>query len=175
MTKQSAPEFSVEINLGDLPRGGKLFHLKAGKAECAAIAKRLGVPAVKLLEGDIHLAATKTNISAVGTLRATLVRECVASLEEMDEAVSDSFELEFVRDESLVPEEEGVEEWELPEVHEGPVFDLGELLAQQLSLAMNPFPRKEGARSLVEDYGAARESSPFAALRQVSEKSEEKQ
>jgi hypothetical protein len=66
-------------------------------------------------------------------------------------------------------EEEG------PEIHTGDHFDLGEFLVQQLSLAMDPFPRKPGAESLVETYGRGADISPFAALREKIEKSDENQ
>ena len=173
MTDNGAvPELSKEVELSSLGAGGKLFPLQADDEACARIAKRLGIPRVKSLAGEIRLSATKKDIKATGVVRAELVRECVASLEEMDEAVDEAFELEFLREEDPEQLQDGREEWELPEVHEGEIFDVGELLVQQLSLAMDPFPRKEGARSLAEDYGVEAESSPFAVLKSESKKSE---
>ena len=93
-----------------------------------------------------------------------MTRECVASLEEMKEIVDEAFEVEFLRQKPEPNLNEDVEDWELPEVHEGQIFDIGELLVQQLSLAMKPFPRKEGAVSLTELYGDGGSVSPFADL-----------
>jgi uncharacterized metal-binding protein YceD (DUF177 family) len=166
-------EYSVEVDLGALPPGGKLFKLAAAKGDCARIAKRLGVISVKMCEGEIQLKAGKTTINVAGTVRAALIRECVASLEEMDEAISESFEIEFMRDESSLDPDEKIEEWERPEIHEGDMFDVGELLVQQVSLAMDPFPRKEGAKSLADEYGMEAGSSPFAVLQQNLEKDEQ--
>ena len=66
---------------------------------------------------------------------------------------------------------EGEEEEELdPETLEGPddipyaddMIDLGAALAEQLALALNPYPRKPGAQ-LPEEYKGEPET-PFAAL-----------
>ncbi|MEO1241828.1 MAG: DUF177 domain-containing protein [Pseudomonadota bacterium] len=171
MTNADAqPEFSFDVDVRSLTPAGKKYHLKAGPNECAKIAKRLGVIAVHLCEGDIHIGATKTVITISGTVRGAMTRECVASLEEMEEAVADSFELEFFRDESAIDPEDDSVEWDLAEIHEGDVFDIGELLVQQLSLAMDPFPRKEGAPGLAAEYGAEDSGSPFAELHQILEK-----
>ncbi len=176
MTSNVAHEFSHEVDLTKLSKTGKDFHLVADGDARAKIAARLRVPAVKALSGDIHIAATPKTILARGAVRAQLVRECVASLEELDETVDDKFEVEFLRSvDDAPPEENSGEDWLAPEVHEGLVFDIGELLVQQLSLAMDPFPRKEGAVSLVETYGRASESSPFAVLQGKIKKTEENQ
>lgn len=171
MTQTDAPpEFSFEVDLCSLAPAGKQYQLKASPDECEKVANRLGVIAVHLCQGEIHIGATKTIIAISGTVRGAMTRECVASLEEMEEAVADSFELEFFRDERAIDADDDSIERDLAEIHEGDVFDIGELLVQQLSLAMNPFPRKEGAPSLAAEYGAEDGGSPFAELHQILEK-----
>ncbi|MGD9801132.1 MAG: hypothetical protein AB7V02_11105, partial [Parvularculaceae bacterium] len=48
---------------------------------------------------------------------------------------------------------------------DGDEIDLGELLVQHLSLALDPYPRKDGAESLLETYRNAATASPFAGLK----------
>lgn len=172
-----AAEFSVEIDLSSLGRGGKHYHPAANRDECAKVAARLGVIAVQSLEGDVRLTATKAEIHAVGAVRAKLVRECVASLEPMDEIVDEDFSIDFIRHAPAKSDEDSLEEDDLsgPELHEGDIFDIGELLVQQLSLAMAAFPRKSGAASLAEEYGRSGSDSPFAELQGFLEKNEKKQ
>ncbi len=158
-------ELSREIDLEKLSKDSKTYPIEASSSECSAIAKRFGVPSIGFLNGEIHIAATSKRILASGVVRAQLVRECVASLEEMDETIDDTFEVEFLRDAvAAAAVDETEEDWTAPEIHVGSVFDLGELLVQQLSLAMAPFPRKKGAVSLADAYGSGAESSPFAVL-----------
>lgn len=167
------PEFSYEIELGDVGRQGKAFRLAAGEEERRRIAERLGAPSVEKLEGELRVSATKTAIRVEGSIEAELTRECVASLESMQERVAEEFDLDFLRE---APEpEDGEEGWETPEVHEGDRLDLGELLVQQLSLAMDPFPRKEGVESLAETYAPKGTVSPFAGLKEALEKDDDNQ
>ncbi|MCK5747014.1 MAG: DUF177 domain-containing protein [Oricola sp.] len=167
------PEFSYEIELGEVGRQGKVFRLAAGEDERRRVAERLGAPSVEKLEGELRVSATKTAIRVEGSIDADLTRECVASLEPMQERVAEDFEIDFLRE---APEpEEGEEGWETPEVHEGDRLDLGELLVQHLSLAMDPFPRKEGAESLAETYAPKETISPFAGLKDVLGKDDDNQ
>lgn len=165
--ESNAVEFSVPVDLRSAGLTEKRFELSANAQECALIAKRLGIPAVGKLEGEVSLTASKTEIKASGMLRAELTRECVASLEEMAETIDEPFEVVFARapagtePESL---EEQLEDLDAPDMHIGEVFDVGEFLTQQLALAMDPFPRKPGAQSLADQYGEDKPISPFAAL-----------
>lgn len=166
----TVPEFSFPVNLGEVSSFGKRFQLKTNQQERERIAQRLNVVAVRECKGEVNIRTTKTVIDISGSLRAELTRECVSSLEEMDEAVSDSFELQFFRTEKAIEAIEDEEEAEFAELHEGDTFDLGELLVQQLSLAMDPFPRKPGATSLAAEFGSDEEASPFAGLHEALEK-----
>ena len=178
MTQEDlAPEYSVDVDLTSLGRAGKLFRLAANEDECRKIAARLGVISIEKLEGEMRLTATKTDINATGVVQASLMRECVASLEPMPETIDENFEISFVRQAPADPgaADEKSEDWILPEVHEGDMFDVGELLVQQLSLAMAPFPRKPGAISLAEQYGQSGRVSPFSDLQAILEKDQKKQ
>ena len=168
---QTAPEFSYEIDISDVGRAGKTFHLKANDAERMKIAIRLKTPSVEKLEGEMKVTATKTAVRVVGEIAADLTRECVASLEPMHETVAESFEIDFSR----IPPETEEEDLDAPEYLDGASLDLGELLVQQLSLAMDPFPRKEGAQSLAEAYAPQEKVSPFAALKGALGKSDDNQ
>lgn len=174
MTKahQSSAEFSYVIDISDVGRAGKTFHLKANEEERAKIAARLKTPSVEKLEGEMKVTATKIAVRVIGDIAAELTRECVASLEPMQETVAESFEIDFSR---IPPETEEEEDLDAPEYLDGTGLDLGELLVQQLSLAMDPFPRKEGARSLAEAYAPEENVSPFAALKGALGKSDDNQ
>lgn len=167
------PEFSMEIDLAEIGKGDKRYKLVAGEEERRKVAARLKIPSVDKLEGEARLKVTKTDILVEGEVRASLIRECVASLEQMAEEVREPFDLHFTRQ---APEDDGEEaDLDAPEVHEGDTIDLGEILVQQLALAMDPFPRKEGAKSLAEAYGGEALASPFAALKDAFKKTDENQ
>jgi len=160
------PEYSLPVDLHALPEGGRRYALNPDKAIFANLAIRLKILAVEALEGEILLTAGKLEFTAKGSVKARLVRECVASLEPVDECVDEGFELVFSRQPLADEETMSVEELlGAREVHVERYFDIAELLVQQLSLAMDSFPRKSGAVSLAEKYGTEPETSPFAILR----------
>jgi len=170
-----APEFSHVIELEKAGGKAKSYRLIASEDERAAIAKRLKIPAVNRLEGEVRISTTRHEINIEGALSANLTRECVASLELMDEEIAEPFEIVFLRQAPDGDEAGEGENWEEPEVHEGADLDIGEVLVQQLSLAMDPWPRKEGAVSLAEQYGEKDRISPFAGLKEALKKSDENQ
>ncbi|WP_411818679.1 YceD family protein [Hyphococcus sp. DH-69] len=170
------PEFSKVIELGESGKPARTFKLSTNDEERKKVAARVGALSISTLEGEISISTTKTEIFVKGVVDAQLVRECVSSLEPLDETVHDEFEVEFTR----IPEEasddpEVEEDWRLPEVHLDPDMDIGELLVQQLSLAMDPFPRKEGAKSLIDLYAQEEKISPFAVLQDAVKKSDDNQ
>ncbi len=171
MSQQSS-EFSQVIALDELPKDGRRFELEASEAERDAVANRLGVLSVDGLKGEVRITANKKRFDVSGSVTARLKRECVASLEEMEEAIDEAFEIAFLREASPSTEEEEIS-LETPEVYDAAEIDLGDLLVQQVSLAMDPFPRKPGVTSLAADYGVADDPSPFAqALAQAAKREE---
>jgi len=170
-----APEYSVCVTLDDLPKGGRHFVLEANAEERIAVAKRLGVPAIESLSGDLRITASKERFAVRGTVAARLTRECVVSLEEIAEDVDERFDIHFVRRETASETDDEELSLDAPEVHSNPVFDVGELLIQQLSLAMAPFPKKQGASGLTSEFATQEEASPFAQALGKAIKSDQKQ
>ncbi len=166
-------EFSFEIDLDGLGSQEKHYRLQANEDERRKIAARLQTPSVEKLEGDLQVTATKAGIRVTGSMSASLTRECVASLEHLGEVVEEKFDIDFTR---TPPQSEAeLVDLEAPEYIGGDTLDLGELLVQQLSLAMDPFPRKPDAQSLAAAYAPAENLSPFAILKGALGKTDDNQ
>ena len=166
-------ELSKIVSLSDIGSGAREYALTASPSECKAAADRLKIPAVHALSGHVRVKASRAIISVSGDVTASLTRECVASLEELHEDVHDIFDFELVR--GVEPTDstgDDGDEIDLTEYHDGDELDVGDILVQQLALAMDPFPRKEGAPSLAETYGKQAEESPFQALSEAFKKNE---
>ncbi len=118
--------------------------VEASGAECAALATRFGLPAIRALTCRFRLRPlTGGAIAATGALRAEVVQVCVVSLEAFPATVAEDFAVRFVpagteRDD---PDPEAVDE--IP--YSADRLDLGEAAAEQLALALDPYPRKPGA------------------------------
>ena len=103
-------------------------------------------------------------MDATGRLEAELVQVCVVSLEDFASRLTEEFSLRFVP--------EGRENFDddpaaVDEIAYAGIIDLGEVAAEQLALALDPYPRKPG-ETLPELDAEADEMPekphPFAAL-----------
>lgn len=165
-----APEFSRPVDAGRLAPGEEsAYEIAANAAEREALAQRF-----ELLRLD-HLAATvRLRRLAGGLLRLTaelsadVVQACVVTLEPVASHLADSFSLLYGRPQNDASEVVLSGETELVEPLEGGVIDLGEVAAQQLSLALDPYPRAPGVG--LDEASGRMGDSPFAALAKLREK-----
>jgi uncharacterized metal-binding protein YceD (DUF177 family) len=125
------PEFS---RLWDITKVETDVVLVANEAERAAVAERLGLVGLHQLEGTMRLKRLQDGrIGIHGQFSAKAEQECVVTLEPVPASLSGEID-EIIR--------EGEDDEDLPVLH-GQV-DLGELLVQCFSLALEPYPRKPG-------------------------------
>ena len=156
------PELYRPVATDRIGPDGIDLTVDATAAECAALAERMQVPAVLSLSCHYHLtrSATTEGIEARGRLRARVVQTCVVSLDDFEAAVEEDFAVRFVpagqESDAVDPESED----EIP--FDDGVIDLGEAAAEQLGLALDPYPRQRGAE--LPDQVADEKPHPFAAL-----------
>jgi len=172
-------EFSRPKPLDRLPRAGLEADLSASAAECAALAGRLGVVAVDTLAGRV--AVTRPGggpeLRVSGRLWAEVTQTCVVTLEPVRQSVSEDFVQRFTLAPAAEAGETSEEVFADPDAEEAPepltgaALDLGEVLAEQLALALDPYPRRPGAvfqppgdAAAVEADAAPAVQSPFAGL-----------
>jgi uncharacterized metal-binding protein YceD (DUF177 family) len=157
-----APEFSRILPLGRIPPAGREEALRATPEECAALARRFGIEAVTSLEARLVLRPEPGGgVVVTGTLAAGVVQACVVSLEPVAQTVREEVLLRL-----LAPGEEPSEDPEAPDEIpiEGDAVDLGEAMAEQLALALDPYPRAPEARLPGEGEAEGAARGPFAAL-----------
>jgi hypothetical protein len=157
------PELSRPLPLDRLGRAGVTVEVTADAAELAAIAVRLGIPAVTALTCRFHLSRASDDpsiIVAEADLDAVVVQTCVVTLEPFEAPLREPFRLRFVPagQESLDDDPESDDE--VP--YEGAALDLGEAAVEQIALALDPFPRRPDA--ILPDLGPEPAAGPFAAL-----------
>lgn len=178
-------EFSREVAIEAWPEGQLAVAFEANAAERAALARRFDLVELPALSGQGRLerSADGREIRFHGRIEAEVVQTCVVSLEPVAASISEPIERRFqlVEDPSSLPVEvELIADPEEVEVEPlfGPTIDLGEVIAEELSLALDPFPRAEDPYALLPDLGPdvtigtepGRES-PFARLEELAKKS----
>jgi len=165
-----APEFSRPVGVNHLPRGGRTVAVEADEAERAALARRFDLIALDELKARFTLTPGRGDtVLVAGTLQAAVVQRCVVTLDPVPAAVEDEIEEIFADTEGR--EEDEIEVDPLAAEIEplvGGRIDLGELAAQHLSLALDPYPRspdapEPSAEPAAEDRSETRR--PFAVLK----------
>lgn len=135
--------------------------VEATAAECAALARRMAVPSILSLTCNFRIERdSATTLLAHGHLLAHVVQICVVSLEEFAATAEERFSVRFVPqgEESDDDDPEAIDEI----TYEGGTLDLGEAAAEQLGLALDPYPRAPGA--VLPDFEDTDEDHQFAAL-----------
>lgn len=184
MTQHSAtpaPEFSRTVIAAKVTANGHSETIEASPSERKALAERLGLLAIETLTATARLRRVRGEMIRVeGRLDADVVQTCVVTLDPIPSHVAEEFSALFAPD-HLLPQGEDAEadivvsvddsEDDVPEAMPGGRIDLGELVAQHLSLALAPYPRKPGAvfDEIVEDDGSEepKKPNPFATLAQM--------
>lgn len=152
MTEMSRP-FALET-LGD-----KQVHqrIEANAGERAALAERFSILGIDSLAAEIKLRRVRAGraVRVEGRIRAALTQACVVSLQPVAQTMDAEFTVVFVPAEDLKPlpvDEDGAididaldpdEELE-DQLPDGPL-DLGELVAQEFAVALDPYPRAPDA------------------------------
>ncbi|HYE52641.1 MAG TPA: DUF177 domain-containing protein [Azospirillaceae bacterium] len=162
MNAQPVPEFSRPVSADAVPSRETEERLRATPQECAALARRFDLPSISSLVATVRTRRVRGGqmIRVAGTLEAEVEQTCVVTLEPFPSLIKDSFSALFAPP-HLIPREDPDadpaawnEEEDAPEPIENGRIDLGELVAQHLSLALDPYPRKPGITfSHIEDPG----------------------
>ena len=178
----SPPEFSRPIETESLSHGTTEKKLEASREECEALKERFSIDKLKQLSAILQLARTgsgkRLKVTVSGHLNATLSQTCVVTLEPFETEISTEFQTLFD-----VGATETDENWDLdlqdddpPEPIVDGLIDLGELIAQSLSLEINQHPRKPGLDNNSTDIDQANHSTesnenqnqnPFAVLKNM--------
>jgi uncharacterized metal-binding protein YceD (DUF177 family) len=176
-------EFSIVLSVDDVPPSGTEFRFEANEQERAALAKRFDIVELNVLRGTAKVKPwRRAGLALEARFTAELVQSCVVTLEPVPEKLDESFTLHFLPEEMIAPVTPGsereivvdVDSEEPPEALENDAIDVGEAVAEQLSLAMNPYPKKPGVTfeppAEEADDAAAGPANPFAALEKLKKK-----
>lgn len=166
-------EFTRQLKLGDIltlqSRQEIRRNVSAQPAECNALAKRFGLEAISNLNAEVIIHPwNESGVRVSGTINADVTQKCVVSLMPVKQKVYENF-VSFFKQPNTRHEEVNIDapvHIEDPEDITPEGIDIGELVAQQLSLVLDPYPQILGA-VLPESTNATMpmsRKSPFAIL-----------
>jgi uncharacterized metal-binding protein YceD (DUF177 family) len=177
MTAPSGP-FSRQIEVAQAEDKTLRVTITASEAECADLARQDDLPAIAQLSARFEVdSAGRGRFVVKGEVRARVTQICVVSLDPFETDIVQPVEVTFASPRDVEEaeaayarrHEEDPDAEDIPEPPD-PIFngriDLGVLAAEQLVLALDPYPRKEGVEFVADlpQVDDIMEISPFAAL-----------
>lgn len=173
------PEFSRTIRIDTLSAVPRQLSLGADEAERAALARRFGLIGIERMTAQASVTRSGEEVRAQGIFSASVVQSCVATDLPVPAELEEEFSIVFRPHPEGPSEEEEIElsEAELDVVfYDGAAVDIGEAVAESLSLSLNPYPRSAEAEEALREAGVKSEeeqraeTSPFAALAALKDK-----
>lgn len=168
--KDAGPVWSRVLSIGEVPDDGLHVDIIADATTRAALARTAGLRGLPRLEASFDLVRTgKDKLHVVGEISADLQQDCVVTLEPIEQTIFEPVELVFVpgsdpsQKHAVAEATVALNDSEPPEPLRDGTVDLGAIATEYLLLAIDPFPRKEGAVFEPPAIGGP-ESNPFAAL-----------
>jgi uncharacterized metal-binding protein YceD (DUF177 family) len=165
------PEFSHRVSLAEIGDASRAVAIAATLDQCAALARRFDIVAVDHLTAEAQLVKTAAGIEARGTLSARVTLSCVVTGQPVAQRIDEPFHILFTAPLAApIANEVEIAADDCDQMdHDGLAIDLGEAAAQTLALALDPFPRADGAEDVLVKAGVVKEGEeavgPFAALK----------
>jgi uncharacterized metal-binding protein YceD (DUF177 family) len=164
-----AVEFSRLVDLDRIGDVESVYDLTATPEECAALAKRFGLISIERLEAQIKLRRRrgKALLRLAGHFSADVTQSCTVTLEPVPGHVEDDFTVLYgdvdEGAEVLIDPQEEADFEPLPPS----ALDMGETVAQEFAMALDPYPRAPGAAlppPKAEEIEDSPPEHPFAVL-----------
>ncbi len=178
MKHEGNPAFSYPVKVGHISANPVSVQLSANESERRALAALWNIDEVKALDADLEIGRWKKDgVKIKGEVRAHIVQTCVVTLEPVEADIREPVEAIFVPEGSRLARQADNDGGEMildpsgpdiPDVFAGDTIDAGVVVSEHVALAIDPYPRKEGAL-----FGERIESSaaddqrphPFAVLK----------
>ena len=165
--KSPGPAWSFPVAVAAIPETGRRVDIAADGGTREVIAKAANLAALPRLKAGFDLTRQgAAGLRLVGRVQATVVQNCVVTLDPIESEIDEAVDLVFLPEASAAADTaplQAVDAEEPPETLKDGVLDLGAVATEFLLLGIDPYPRKPGA---VFDAPPAGDPSshPFAAL-----------
>jgi len=150
--KKQKSEIERLVDLERMGNAGAALEIAPSDNERAALAKRFGFLGLPIFSARVTVdRRIGGQIVVEGRLRGRIVQACVLTLDPVTQDVDETFRIVFKPDMTDDRDPESGEavlnsQADAPEPLSGNMLDIGEIVAEQLSLAADPYPRRPGAK-----------------------------
>ncbi len=178
MKKSEDQPFSYPVKVGHISANPVTVKIAADAAECSRLAGQWDVLEVKGFAAEFEIRRWKKDgVRLKGRVATEIVQTCVVTLEPVASTIDEPIDAIFVPEGSKLARAPLSDTGEMlldpdgpdsPEIFHGDTIDVGAVAAEYAAMAIDPYPRKDGAAfsAHVESTEADdAKPSPFAALK----------
>ncbi|MBR0959593.1 YceD family protein [Bradyrhizobium japonicum] len=168
------------VIVAQIPDAGLHRELEASAAERQAMAEVAGVREILSAHASFDVVPKSGGrVQVMGLVRGRIGQTCVVTLDPIESEIEEEVDLMFAPEAEARRLADLIEEGqdgEAPEVADPPepiaggIIDLGRLATDALFLAIDPYPRKEGAVFEAEVTAPDPGDHPFAVLKALQDK-----
>ena len=156
--------------IGGEPRA---VEIDADAQERAALAKRFDLIGIERLTGSFTIRRDAAGIMVEGRVAAAVSQACSITGDPLSATVDEPVALRFVPEDEAGQDEVELGDSDIDVIpYDGGTIDLGEVAAETMALALDPFPRGPNAEAVLKEAGVLSEeqAGPFGALAELKEK-----
>jgi len=156
--------------IGGEPRA---VEIEADAQERAALAKRFDLIGIERLTGSFTIRRDAAGIVVEGRVAAAVTQACSITGDPLAATVDEPVALRFVPEEDAGQDEVELGDSDIDVIpYDGGAIDLGEVAAETMALALDPFPRGPNAEAKLKETGVLSEeqAGPFGALAALKDK-----
>ncbi|MBN9088595.1 MAG: DUF177 domain-containing protein [Reyranella sp.] len=150
--KEHKSEIERVVDVDRTGPGGTALEISASDSERIALAKRFGFLGLPAFSARVTVDRRPGDLVVVeGRLRGKIVQACILTLDPVTQDLDETFRIVFKQGLAEEKDPESGEslvnpQSEAPEPLPGNLLDVGEIVAEQLSLAADPYPRRQGVK-----------------------------
>lgn len=172
---------SFAAHVARLPQKGMPVSIEADAAQRAALARAHGLVSVERYRAELLVTPWRRNgVRVSGRVEADITQPCVVTLEPVTAHIDAPVEGLFLPEDSklgrqgfgaggeILLDAEGPD---APETFSGDTIDVGQLAEEFFGLAIEPYPRKPGARLDADEAGDGAETEFQRKLKSLLGKS----
>jgi uncharacterized metal-binding protein YceD (DUF177 family) len=166
-------EFARPQRVDTIGDDARTIEIDADAQERAALAKRFDVIAIERLTGKFTIRRDAAGIVAEGRVAAAVTQACSITGDPLPATVDEPVALRFVPGTDADQDEIELGDSDIDVIpYDGGTIDLGEVAAETMALALDPFPRGPNAEVVLKQAGVLSEeqAGPFGALAGLKDK-----
>ncbi len=163
----NGPEFPRPVRVETIGDEARTVEIAADEAERAALATRFDLIHVERLTARFVIRRDALGIVAQGRVAAALTQACSVTGDPLPARVDEPVSLRFVAEGGDAQDEVELDEGDVDVIpYVGDSIDLGEVAAETMALALDPFVRGPNAAAALQAAGVISEDEarPLGAL-----------